>query len=164
MFSYCTPCYGTENQRKSTKVWWQKLVPVKRLLVYKKGVSLSINKVDSFTEHFSKNAKINWNYHAKRKAFHRVFFHVNNSWFSFGQPHRLFQMQENKKQKQTKVIRKRKYLADVWLMRMMYDWRTLYFLFLNKKERCRKKIHRSFVEQTCFKEVWYNKDLTMKFL
>ena len=47
LFSYCTPCYGTENQRKSAKVWWQKFVPVKRLLVYKKGVSLSINKVDN---------------------------------------------------------------------------------------------------------------------
>ena len=164
MFSYCTPCYGTENQRKSAKVWWQKFVPVKRLLVYKKGVSLSINKVDSFTEYFSENAKITEITTQKEKLFIAYFFTWIIRDFPLDNHTGYFKCRKTKKQKQTKVIRKRKYLADVWLMRMMYDWRTLCFLFLNKKERCRKKIHRSFVEQTCFKEVWYNKNLTMKFL
>ena len=134
MFSYCTPCYGTENQRKSAKVWWQKFVSVNRLLVYKKGVSLSINKVDSFTEYFSKNAKITEITTQKKKAFHRVFFQVNYSWFFFGQPHRLFQMQENKKTKTNKGNLKKEVFS--WCMIDAYDvWLTYVVLPVLKQKR-----------------------------
>ena len=127
LFSYCTPCYGTENQRKSAKVWWQKFVPVKRLLVYKKCVSLSINKVDNFTEYFSKNAKITEIITQKEKLFIAYFFTWIIRDFPLDSHTGYFKCRKTKKQKQTKVIRKRKYLADVWLMRMMYDWLIVWF-------------------------------------